>query len=211
MRLAPAFAPPAGWTPDAVRNVPSVHGSSALKSIVGTWRGTPEVQDGQALSGAQQTLLAPFLASAFGMGLGAVEDALRGVRIYVGGPPAQFGMGATVLSNRIYVRDQAILDRILSWDGRRLLAHEVGHVVQRLQSASALVTALGGGELGRDRAFLARYLAAGPGAVGAGLFAWIGHRIGRVPGVSIGDLIHDAHRMEAHVERIAIAFRDATR
>lgn len=136
------------------------------------------------------------------------------MRLYVGGPVKGFGMGAVVLSNRVYVRDAPTLDRILGWSGRRFLAHELGHVVQHMRGIDTpLARALGGGLLGADRAALARYAGGTAGAAARATLAWIGQRLpGQDPAARQGwkDLAHDLHRLEDEAERHAIAFRDVT-
>lgn len=212
LMAAPTLHQPPRWAPDSLRVVDSAYGASPLRSILGAWRGEREPVEGQALTAAQLTLLAPHLAASFEQPAAAVEDALRAVRFYIGGPPQAFGMTATVLSDRVYLKDEAALERIMSWSGRRLLAHELAHVMQRIDSSDRLVALLGGGERGRDRAALTRYAAAAPGAAVRGTLEWLAERI---PGSdrtrsSISDLVHDAHRLEREAEQVAIAFRDAT-
>lgn len=207
-----AGAPPA-WTPPTVVETRSRFGDDLRASLLGTWRGTRETAPGQALSGAMIATFTEFLAPAYGLPTAAVADALRGVQVWVGGPAKGFGAAAVVLANRIYVPDAGWLRHIFSWDGRALMAHELGHVMQRLQPADRIAQLLGGGELGRDRAAMARYVAHMPGAAGAAARAWIGARL---PGSGGGQappfktLLHDLHRLEAEAERHAIAFRDAT-
>jgi hypothetical protein len=221
MQLAPtpvtqSAGPPADWAPTRLQVVPSTFGDSAFRSIVGVWRGQREPVAGQALTGAQQRLLAPHLSTHLRQPIAAVRDALAGVRLYVGGPPAAFGVGATVLADRIYLKDAQTLERIMSWDGRRFLAHEAAHVIQRLDASDRLSGMLGGGELGRDRAALLRYVAGSPGASAKGALAWLRHQFDKDGGTSadkaaLADLTHDAHRLERQAEDIGVAFRDATR
>jgi hypothetical protein len=204
---------PAGWAPPTLNAVTSRFGSDRTAALVGLWRGVREPGPGQALSAAMVSTLGPYLAAAYGQPVAAVTGALEGVSIYLGGPASGSGFAAVVHSNRVYVPDAGWLRYITSWDGRALLAHELGHIVQRLLPDDRVTKLLGGGELGRDRAAVVNYAINLPGAYGAAAKAWIGARL---PGSS-GDrktafqtLVHDLHALENQAERVAIAFRDAT-
>ena len=214
----PLAKPIPSWGIPAPRVVPSSLGSGPVRGGWDIVRGRSEAAEGERLTAAQRNTLAPFLAERYGVAPNAVADAIAGTRIYVGGPIAGNGFAAMVLGSDIYVRDTGVLARITSWEGRRLLAHELGHVVQRLQLSDSTARVFGGGELGRTRAQLARYLAAMivepkclPGAVPKAALGWALDRISgdRTP-AKFGNLVHDGHRLEIQAERVAQEFLRAT-
>lgn len=210
----PAAPSPAGWAPKAIALVPSSRRSGLVGAAWDAARGVNEPGAGQALTDAQVGALAPFLASSFELPVATVEADLRATRLYTGGPATR-PWWATTIGRDIYVPGRSEMQRILSWEGRRWLAHELGHTMQWRRAES------GDGadrDLARTRRMLAGYAAAtvldnrlGPGAVPRGVGAWVGSRLRRDPAApKLGDAIHDAHWMEREAERHAADFESAT-
>jgi hypothetical protein len=174
-------------------------------------RGVAELGNGQPLTTPQVDLMTPHLASAFQLPAEQVRSDLEAVRLYVGGPAAKMPGWAVQLDHSTYVAGQKELERILSWQGRRWLVHEMGHVMQWRQASD-------GSDLDRTRRGTAEYLTGFvvddrwlPGAAPRGLWNWASAKIrGAEKAPSISDAIHDAHHIERQTERQAVAFRDAT-
>jgi hypothetical protein len=159
-------------------------------------------------------MLAPFLAHATQLPGSVVRADLERVRVHVGGLAHDAGNMATTIGLNIYVSDAARATRMLSWAGRRWLAHELVHTMQWRRSASPDAT-----DAQRDRTFLNQYLGSyvvHDGKLSAGGFVeaakeWKRRRDAGVPVGRPGDLIHDTHPMERAAERIALAFIDSSR
>lgn len=206
---------PAGWTPARLTVVPSTRRAGTIGAVYDAVRGVNERGDGQALTDVQVAVLAPFLARSFSLPDAVVRADLGLVRIYSGGASTGRGGWAVTLGRDLYVADGTALARMMSWDGRRWLAHELAHTMQwRRADASS--------DLQRTRQFMWGYVAAtmidpngGAGAVPRGTWRWVTHLLGRgAPGVpaprSLMDAIHDAHAHEVEAERVAQDFRSAT-
>jgi hypothetical protein len=217
MQITPARAPVGGWTPTIGPDLAvSSRSPGLVRGAFDAWRGVPETARGIALSDAMVGALTPFLAAQAGIAPSVVGDDLRSVRIVVGGPAAGAGNTATTIGHAIYVSDAARAARMLSWEGRRWLAHELVHTMQWRRSAPAAATTAA-----RDRAFLNCYVGQfvahegdpRKGALLEALRTWLRERDAHASGAgasSIADAVHDAHPMEREAERIAVAFRDLT-
>ncbi len=233
MQIAPAIAtaPPAaaaapvraggpipGWSPTIKESLPiSTRAKGLIRAGLDAWRGVPEQAGGVRLSDAMVGTLTPFFASKLKLDEAVVRDDLTKVRIVAGGPAHDAGGTATTIGHTIYVSDAARAQRMVSWSGRRWLAHELVHTMQWRQSDDAWAS-----PAQRDRAFLNRYLGkfiADGGSVTKGglvqaLRAWLKDREGERHGDheidGIGDVIHDAHPMEREAEQVARMFRDQT-
>lgn len=204
---------PARWAPVVVAPGASTRASGLLRAGIDAWRGVPERAVGVRLTEMQVDALAPFLASQAGVDALRVREALTKVQVHIGGPAAGAGNMATTFGTHLYVSDAARATRLLSWGGRRWLAHELVHTVQWLRGGTAADT-----DARRDRVFLERYVGSygmSGGSVRAG-GAWqaaaelIRRLAARQPVGSIGNLIHDTHPMEREASRIADAFVRAT-
>lgn len=208
-------APISGWEPPTRTYTPSVRRSGPVGAAFDAIRGITEHGDGQPLTDAQVATLAPFLATSYELPIGTVHSDLRAVRIYTGGAASGNGGWAVTMGHDIYVANNGAVDRMMSWEGRRWLAHELGHTMQWRRTG-------GDSDVSRTRRFLWTYTARNvldegfrPGAVPRGTWTWLRAKIGH-PDPSHGEpsslksAIHDAHSMEDQAQRIAIAFRDAT-
>ena len=210
--VAPAARPsgePAGWSPGAVAPSTSTRAPGLLRGGFDAWRGVPERSAGVPLTAVQVAMLAPYLAQAMQLPGDVVRGDLERVRVQVGGLAHDAGGMATTIGLNIYVSDAARATRMLSWEGRRWLVHELGHTMQWRRSASPAAT-----DAQRDRTFLNEYVgayAAHDGTIGAGGFAeavreWRRRRESGTPVGKFGDLLHDTHPMEREAERAAVAF-----
>ena len=200
---------PAGWTPP-ISAVASTRHSSFFGALLDAVRGRDERGDGQALSAVQLDALTRLFAWAYRLPEEAVAAELAEVRIYVGGAAADRGGQTVTLGSDIYVVDAARVAFIMSWQGRRLLAHELGHVMQCLLVPEREAAALGGGKLGRVRGTALNYAVAvaGPALV-RGIGKWLADRAQperRSRRRSIVDDVHDFHPLEIDAERHARAF-----
>lgn len=200
---------PAGWSPGTVTPSTSTRAPGLLRGALDAWRGVPERSEGVPLTTTQVAVLTPFLARETSLDEAVVRRDLEAVRIHVGGLAHGNGNVATTIGPNIYVSDAAYATRMLSWNGRRWLTHELMHTMQwRLTGAEHAFDGA------RDRAFLNRYLGsfvASEGRIGAGGFGQAlkeivrrqraGEPIGRV-----SDVLHDMHPMEHHAETVALRF-----
>lgn len=210
-RRADAALEPAGWAPDVVTVVPARRRPGIAAGTLDAVRGVVETGAGQPLSPLQRQMLAPFLAGAFGVPQDQARADLDAVRLYVGGPAAGRPGWAAQVDHSIYVAGERELTRILSWPGRRWLAHELGHVMQWRAGSD-------GSDLDRTRHGVAAYTAGmaldprlRPGAIPRGLWNWAAARVrGDARPPSLFGAVHDAHHIEREAERHAVAFRDAT-
>ena len=214
MQITARIAQPAGWSPGVVNPTASTRGPGLLRGGFDAWLGRAERSlGGAALTAVQVATLAPFLARETRLAESIVRSDLERVRIHVSGLAAGAGNMATTIGPNIYVSDAARATRMLSWEGRRWLAHELVHTIQWRESASIAAT-----DAQRDRTFLIAYVGAyliHDGRLRDGGFANALRELARrreageaVGGV--GDLLHDTHPMEQAAERVAVAFRDAT-
>lgn len=206
-RHAPAApaAGPTGWRPETIT---AVHAHRRDGKFAGGWdafRGVEELGNGQALSPVQVATLGTFLAGAFGMSKEQAVRDLEQVRLYVGGPAAARPFLAVQMDHSIYVGSEQGLERILSWEGRRWLTHELGHLMQWRRSP-------GSTDLARTRYGIVDYLvrmgiAPGmrPGAIPAGFAAWTWAKL-MGEGISLEKAVHDAHASERETERHAQEF-----
>ncbi|MCW2921998.1 MAG: hypothetical protein JWL76_1872 [Thermoleophilia bacterium] len=200
---------PAGWSPGAITPSISTRGPGLLRGGLDAWCGVPERSAGVPLTSVQVATLAPFLAQAMQLPDDVVRSDLDRVRVQVGGLAHDAGNMATTIGLNIYVSDAERATRMLSWEGRRWLVHELGHTMQWRRSASPAAT-----DAQRDRTFLNEYVgafAAHDGRIGAGGFAeaareWRRRRDSGTPVGSVGNLLHDTHPMEREAERVAVAF-----
>jgi hypothetical protein len=212
---AGAPAPPAseipGWTPSKIEAVPATRRTGRIVSSIDALRGVTELGNGQPLSNVQVDTLAPALAAAYELPAEKVREDLHNVRLYTGG--AALGPGwATTIGRDIYLYDKAGVERILSWPGRRWLAHELGHTMQwrRIPDEQAP------SDLARLRRDYLNYTLAllhnpgpGPGGLVGGVGRWLKQRLRPEPGQvrqTLGKAIHDAHPLEIEAERHARAF-----
>ncbi len=207
--------PVRGWTPTDVTAWESVRRSSVLGTLDAA-RGVREEHPGQALSDAQRAVLGGFLSREYGLPEETVARDLERVRMYVGGPGGGGGFGGIALGHEIYLANEQTLERILSWQGRRFLAHELGHVMQWRASRDGEEP---GDDLRRTRRFLGNYVAGfvvddrwRPGAVPRGMTRWVAARL---PGTErdrrpLMREIHGAHHMEVRAEQVAQRFRAGT-
>ncbi len=222
MRIVPAAIPspaapltgaagaPTGWSPGAVAPSTSTRAAGLIRGGLDAWRGVPERSVGVPLTAVQVALLAPFLAQAMQLAGDVVRSDLERVRVQVGGLAHDAGNMATTIGLNIYVSDAARATRMLSWEGRRWLAHELVHTMQWRRSASPGAT-----DAQRDRTFLNEYVGAyvahdgrfGNGGLVEAVREWKRRRDSGQPVGNVGELIHDTHPMEREAERIAVAFR----
>lgn len=206
-------AEPAGWSPRFVSPSMSTRAPGLLRGGLDAWRGVPERSVGAPLTAVQVSLLAPYLSAQMQLPGDIVRGDLERVRIQVGGLADDAGGMATAIGLNIYVSDAARATRMLAWQGRRWLVHELGHTMQWRRSASPGAT-----DAQRDRTFLNEYVGAfvaRDGTLGAGGFAeavreWRRRRQSGTPVGKVGDLLHDTHPMEREAERVATAFDPST-
>jgi hypothetical protein len=211
---APIAAAPAGWSPGAVSPSTSTRAPGLVRGGLDAWMGRPERSAGVPLTSVQVTMLAPFLAREAKLDESVVLEDLRAVRVHVGGLAHDAGNTATTIGPHIYVSDAARATRILSWEGRRWLVHELGHTMQWRRTGASQAS-----DAARDRTFLNHYIgafASYDGSVKQGGLVnafreWQRRRDAGepTPAKQIPDLLHDFHPMEQEAERIAVAFRDA--
>lgn len=202
-------AAPSGWSPGTVTPSTSTRAPGLLRGGLDAWRGIPERSAGVPLTAVQVAMLAPYLADAVQLPGDVVRGDLERVRVQVGGLAHDAGNMATTVGLNIYVSDAARATRMLSWEGRRWLVHELGHTMQWRRSASPAAS-----DARRDRTFLNEYVGAfvaHDGELGAGGFAeavreWSRRRSSGTPVGKVGDLLHDTHPMEREAERVAVAF-----
>ena len=207
-----AHAAPAGWSPGAVSPTTSSRTPGLVRGGLDAWLGRPERSVGVPLTATMVDILAPFLAREAKLDERVVLDDLRAVRVHVGGLAAGAGGTATTVGPNIYVSDAGYATRILSWDYRRWLVHELGHTMQWRRTGARQAS-----DGARDRVFLNAYIgsyAAYDGSVKRGGLVqafreWQRRRDAGEPAMKLPDLLHDLHPMEQEAERIAVAFRDA--
>jgi hypothetical protein len=205
---------PAGWSPGAVSPSTSTRTPGLLRGGLDAWRGVPERSAGVGLTTVQVDLLAPFLAREHHVDAQIAVDDLRRVRVHLGGLAANAGWTATTVGLNIYVSGAEQATHILSWEGRRWLAHELGHTMQWRRIGARQAS-----DAARDRAFLNTYVgafAAHDGHVSQGGFAsalreWQRRRDAGEPAKKLPDLLHDTHPLEREAERVAQAFAAAHR
>ncbi len=207
--------PISGWEPASCVYTPSVRRSGPIGAAYDAIRGVTEHGDGQPLTDAQVATLAPYLATSYDLPIGTVHADLQSVRIYTGGAASGNGGWAVTMGPDIYVATNGAVDRMMSWEGRRWLAHELGHTMQWRRTG-------GDSDVSRTRRFLWTYTARNvvderflPGAVPRGTWTWLRGKLGHPDPShprqqSLKSAIHDAHSMEAEAQRIALAFRAAS-
>jgi hypothetical protein len=206
-----AVREPKGWSPGMVSPAPSSRPGGLISGGLAAWAGKREAALGVALTKTQVNTLAPFLAGQFGAAEAAVRDDLAQVRIQVGGLAHGAGNVATTVGHHIYVSDAKWATHILSWPGRKWLAHELAHTMQwrRVGDAAKVTT-----DAQRDREFLNRYVGAYAGydgKVSEGGFFQALKEIARrkreqVPVGGVGGIVHDTHPMEREAAKVASAF-----
>ena len=199
------------WAAEPVRAVASSRRPGFFPTLLDAVRGRPEKGDGQALSPEQIEALGALFAPAYGITVEAAAAELARVRIYVGGAAADRGGQTVTLGADVYVLDAARVAYIAGWQGRRLLAHELGHTMQCLTVPGWEAAMLGGGRNGRLRAAALNY---GIGVVAStavirGVAKWIGDRVRpgrRSRRRSIDRDVHDFLPLEIDAERHAREF-----
>lgn len=212
MRIASldsAAGAPAGWSPGAVAPSTSTRAPGLLRGGIDAWRGVPERSAGVPLTSVQVDLLGPFLAREFRLDPTAVLVDLRGVRVHAGGLAANAGWTATTVGLNIYVSGAEQATRMLAWEGRRWLVHELGHTMQWRRTAFDQAN-----DAARDRAFLNTYVGAfaqvdgrvSQGGLVSAFREWQRRRDAGEPAKRLPDLLHDTHPMEREAERVAQAF-----
>lgn len=197
----------APWSPKVPASIPaSTRPGGLISGATSAWFGTAERAAGVALTPRQIVAMTGLMTSALGMKSDAVRGVLERVRVQVGGPAEDAGNVATTIGVNVYVSDAAHAARILSWHGRRWLAHELAHTMQWVREP-------GRTDAQRDRSFLGTYLdgfvADGSGKLGKGglLAAWKEFQRRQdtgEPGGNLGDLLHDAHPMERQAAKVAL-------
>ena len=215
---AAAGGPIPGWSPTLKAGLPfSTRAKGLIRAGLDAWRGVPEQAGGVRLSQAMVGALTPFFAQQLKLDEAVVRQDLSKVQIVAGGPAHDAGGTATTIGHTIYVSDADRAQRMLSWKGRRWLAHELVHTMQWRTSADAWAS-----PADRDRAFLNRYLGkfiADGGSISKGglvtaLRTWLKQRDDAHTGDhevdGVGDVIHDSHPMEREAEQLARVFRDQT-
>lgn len=194
-----AIAPP-GWTPRNITPVPSALKPGFVGGFVDAIRGTTEPRPGQPLSLVQVGALSPLLAKEWGLPVTTVAKDLKGIGIFTGGPPADRASYAVTLGKNIYVKGEDDIKRMLSWDGRRWLTHELGHTMQWRRAANDQ------GNTDRDRLlrFAGQYVGALPKAVPVGIAKWANNNFNPInrdkKPISIEKAIHDSHSLEHEAE-----------
>ncbi|MCB0879825.1 MAG: DUF4157 domain-containing protein [Thermoleophilia bacterium] len=226
MNIAPAAAaasaashgPIPGWSPTIKAAIPSsTRANGLLRAGIDAWRGIPEQAGGVRLSQVMVDTLAPFYATNMQLDEATVRTDLSNVHVVLGGPAHDAGGMATTIGRTIYVSDAKRAAHMLSWDGRRWLAHELVHTMQWRQSNPASAAT----DSQRDRSFLNTYLGkyvADQGSISKGglvtaLRAWLKSRDDHASDAEtdgIGEIIHDTHPMERQAEQLGRAFRDQT-
>lgn len=209
-----ALREPPGWSPPVVAPGRSTRSPGLVATALDAWRGVPERGHGTALTPTQVSLLSAALGAAMLVPVEVVARDLEQVRVLVGGAAHGAGQVATTIGTSIYVSDAARAAHMLSWQGRRWLAHELAHTIQWRRAASPAA-----GSARRDRVFLERYLGAyvrhdgsvTQGGIAQAVREWQRRREAGEPVGRPGDLLHDTHPMEQEAERVAVAFRDSTR
>ncbi|MCW2962058.1 MAG: hypothetical protein JWM90_2445 [Thermoleophilia bacterium] len=205
MQIAPVLKEPKGWSPGTVAPAPSTRPQGLVQGAFAAWRGVQETALGAALTQVQVDTLTPFLAAQFRLPETTVRKDLSSTRVQVGGVAHGAGNVATTIGHDIYVSDAGWATRILSWEGRKWLAHELAHTMQWRRRGDA-AGAQGGAE--RDRAFLNQYVggfASYDGKVSAGGFVQAAtellrrRRTGEEP-LGFGTLLHDTHPMEREAD-----------
>jgi hypothetical protein len=188
-----------------------------LPAAFDTWRGAKELGNGQALTPVQVATFAPFLAKTWSLPQDVVTSDLGKVRLYLGGPAAHTPWNAVTLAQDIYVQTDSELNNIVSWDGRRWLAHELGHVMQYRERPTPKAP----DDIRRVRAAINRYVGAmlidpngGVGAIPKGIGWWfrenLDPRNGNKSHIALGKAVHDSHRLEIEAEASAQLFLKAT-
>lgn len=204
-----------GWSPDRVIAVQSRRHRGMVGGVFDALRGVPESGEGQSLTAAQVSTMAPFLAKAYHVPVDQARKGLESVHLYLGGPAANLPWCAVTLGHDIYVRSTDELKSIVSWDQRRWLAHECGHVMQTERTPTSL------DEDSRMRRDLLHYGVhflvddkGGPGSLLSGFAHWANENVNPwnhdKTHISLGDAIHDAHVMEREAEKHGVAFAEAT-
>lgn len=212
----PSVRAPAGWTPTGLKGVPSARKPGMLAASWDALKGKAERDGGQPLTPVQIDKMAPTLASSFGLPEAEVRAHLSEVELFLGGPAANTPWNAVTIGHDIYVRSDDELKAIESWNSRRWLAHECGHVMQYAKTPENL------DDTQRVRRYLGAYvghLVVGascfsPGAVFTGLGSWLHENYNpfnhNKTHIGLQDAMHDTHVMESEAERSAQAFLQTT-
>jgi len=205
---------PATWMPGVFKPDTATRAGGLLKGGLDVYRGKAERAHGVALTSTQINAIAPFLAAETRLDPVVVRRDLTAVRIQVGGLAKGAGGTATTIGPNIYVSDAARAARILSWEGRGWLVHELTHTMQwrRVGVAQAADGAA------RDKAFLNKYLGGfvhkdgdlGAGAIARALTALVRKWGGNAHDESVAEDLHDQHPMELEAAQVAAKFRGAT-
>jgi len=198
IRGADALAAPVGWKPEQIVAVPARRHGSSLRGMWDALRGVEELGNGQPLSPVQVRTLGAFLADEWHAPAAQTLADLEQVRFYVGGPAARRPFLATQVDHAVYVGSPQGLDRILDWEGRRWLVHELGHVMQWRRADAET-------QLGKTRRSTAEYVVGSAIAVPTGAARWL-HGKFRGSAQTLRDAIHDAHPMERETEEHAQSF-----
>lgn len=206
---------PKGWTPAGLKGVPSARKPGMLAASWDACKGKAERDDGQRLTPVQIDQMTPHLASSFGLPEGEVRKHLSEVELFLGGPAANTPWNAVTIGHDIYVRSEEELKVIESWNNRRWLSHECGHVMQYARTPESQP------ETQRVRRYLGAYVGhlvvgagCSPGAVFTGLGMWLNENYNpfnhNKTHIGLQDAMHDTHVMESEAERGAQAFTQAT-
>jgi hypothetical protein len=206
--VASAQEPIAGWAPTSIVDVPSHRRVGAIKCSFDALRGVTELGNGQPLTDVQVSTLAPFLSKSYDLPEAVVRTDLANTRVYIGGPATKPGWAFT-MGTDLYVPGHRELERLLSWDGRRWLSHELGHTMQwrKLDAPN---------NLARTRRDYLQYAGQffrdpgpGHGAIVDGIKRWVDERRNprpELPKQPFGNALHDAHPREIEAEKYARIF-----
>ncbi|MBS2040636.1 hypothetical protein JST97_36960 [bacterium] len=207
----PCGRAPAGWTPSDLKGVPSARRPGMLAASWDAIKGKAERPDGQSLTPVQIDQMAPHLAQNFNLPESEVRAHLSEVELFLGGPAANTPWNAVTIGHDIYVRSQDELKAIESYNYRRWLVHECGHVMQFARTPENL------DDTHRVRRYLGAYVGGlvvgphcSPGAVFTGLGMWLNENLNpwnhNKTHIGLQEAMHDTHVMEAEAERSAKAF-----